>query len=185
MRSVRVTTSIGALLAVVVAGIVLSPPAATAVQIGPCGPAACDGKLPTDTVRLRNGDQVICLIGAQIVGGPFYPDDPTYFDPPYDNYTDVDVNMRGYYYYSPVCATTWLSVTNLKAIGRKACNMSNRRVVGSDQKVVYAPCPAAGQTRTTPMLDDYDHLGRAIAYGQLWEDVNFHWNRLILKTNWW
>lgn len=146
-----------------------------------CG-VACDGKAPSSYVVMSDGRRVRCSDSQRVVSGPYYPDDPNYFDPAEDNTTDVDIYMRGYHMYSTTCETTWLQVTNLRATGRTSCTMQEWRNPANRRAHVNGVCPAAGRTTVTPMLDDHDPQHASINYG-FFSETGGGWPYRQFRTN--
>ena len=164
----RRKTSAALLIATLVASLLSVFAGASPARAEPrwCG-GGCDGKSPSAVVMLLDGRQVRCNASQRRVYGPAYPEDPGYFDPAEDNTTDYDFFMRASHFYSTECQTTWLQVTNDRAIGRTFCSMQETRTAAGRARTVTGACPAQGKTTTTPMLDDHDANGASINYGLL------------------
>lgn len=148
------------------AGLLALTPTGPAAADAPWCGSACNNRLPSANVTLLNGSVVKCVNSAITVGGPYHPIGGG------TTAAISDPNMTLRHMYSNSCQTTWLRITNSKAIGRTSCYAFERRYVDPVYRTPNYSCPATGTTIDIGMVDDHEGSGGAAAYGYLYETTS-------------
>jgi hypothetical protein len=126
------------MVAVAVSGAVSLGTAPAQAAAYACG-SQCNGHAPTWAIPssgVRCSNSAILLAQGNPITGAGVP----------DRY------MTAKAYYSSVCQTMWMVVTNSRAIGRSACYTEIDRFI-SPTYSQRGTCPAAGHSVTTNMID--------------------------------
>jgi hypothetical protein len=153
------------MVAVAVSGSVFlgAPPADAAAYV--CG-SQCNGHAPTwvipsSGVRCSNSATLIAR-GHPITGAG-----------------TADRYMTAKAYYSTVCQTMWMVVTNSKAIGRTGCYTNIDRFVSPTYTQTGA-CPAVGQSVTTNMINDANNgaLAGSVTLAETTANAAYSWVKL-------